>query len=1510
MAPLPTIILKSAPETTQQTQFNAVCDGVAITSIIYEIGSGATAATVSGLPNGLNTSLNGNIFTISGETNISNSEPKTFDFTVQTNGSPCTPPAELTGQIQVNPIPTVDKDYILANDVTHVSCFGGNDGSINIPSDQPYFDFRILGKQNGIRQVDRLSFQNDPNLLDVITINIDGIDYQHTVVPESVGGPPQNISELIQAIVNKINEATGSDESKVSAVFEAPSDIILTAKTTGISFNVTTSVLPAISPTLITHQNEIPNLESKYSYQWTGPEGFSSTNLSITNLIAGTYKLKVKINDCEGEETSFEIEEVEEIKVEVSTCKDTFRGLISGGEPPYTVELFDTADNSLETKTVNEEIIYSDLILGKKYIVKIMGVSCSNETVIPIEIPLGFQFEQEKVELVHDFCNQNPEIGNGYIKLGGGALGDAFTGGSNQFSYSWVGPNSQVFNTRDIYNLIPGNYTVTVKDKVLGCEESQSFVVNAVDPIVIIADSSNNFDANGELNLSCYGGSNASISTYVNGGSGAYSFSWTKDNIVIPNLNTTSISGLSAGVYELTVTDNPPLGLSPQPPSCKVSKKFVVNQPDKFSVIMSKTSSLTLCSGDQTSIAFEIFGGVPPFEFDLNGEFHTRTERIFLIENLNPAETGPTYNAVFNDANGCAPEEQPDPITFPSLTKVEFKSTTENIDCNNNKLGSILISTVNNTQIIEPNLTQIQWISATTNEYDTWENNKGKLENITQPGNYKVIITDKNSCELYSGEFNIQGLGGQLTLDNLDFTQKGCAGESNKIQLSLSGGKPPYQIIWQQFKAVETTVTENNNSSDTTQMATSSTTTSLTTTATSSVSNTSETTVSSTVTEHKWVTMTQYNGKGSISNIEYGTYRAIISDQSNVFDSDYCGGTITTKNIIMGEADIQLKNFESTSSDECDPKEEKEVSIQFNLTNNLYDQYNNIAELTIKLDNVVMKSENGDIEGPGLNGLYVIKNIKPGNHSLNISNNVEPSCELIYPFEVSERKPILYTGLTEFNLGICEEFTTINVSGPQITGGEPYDLNGQLTYDFEWNFTDNNGGVRKYFGSEIIQAYPGKYELIILDKNNCTSENPIIITVNPNKNIDSPFEVSGILVDPANPNSSELVKVISPQCSSDGFSGQIGIDISGGIKPFTIKWYFESSKTSGSSQTNSLYEELKSFQNATVINNLEFGRYRLVIESSGDTCNEERNQFNYYTEDIIVPLNEDFYIEDGPTPRYDNLCKGEPGELLISVYDKNEGDLTFYYNESIVISSKIESSGEADIYVLSINKPLDKAILKISNSNNCSIEKEINILELGNPSFDYTSPSFEANGKSAVLVREEVSFQNTSEEPYLSATWSFGDGTELLKSDRVIDGATHVRHIYGISGTYFVTLRINNALGCEKEITKKITVGNGYSILVPNVFTPNNDGINDRFRVVFSGFESLSFTVFDNFGNLIYNEKVNESDIENPTGLTLEGWDGQGGSPVAPYFIYTIEGILLSDHETIIERSGIFSMLR
>ena len=1513
VTPLPKLILKSASQTTLQTEFNAVCDGVAIQPIVYEIGDGATGAVASGLPNGLTTSLNGNVFTISGKTKISNIDTKIFNYSVETEGSPCTPPAKLSGSIEVNPLPTVDKNYILANDVTHVSCFGGNDGAITIPPDSPEFDLRILGKQNGIRQTDLLNFTNNPNLSDVIRINIDGISYHHTVIPATVGGPVQTITQSIQSLVQKINEATGDNQSKVTAEFQAPSSIVLSAKTKGIPFTVSSTIVPATSPTNVTHHNTTPNKGSKYSYQWTGPEGFSSTNLSISNLIAGTYKLKIKINECEGEETSFEIKEPDKIKMDFASCKDTFKGTISGGEGPYTVKLLDTNNKTLNTATVNKEVSFTDLVPGQKYTLNIKGISCAQETIISIEIPLGLQYHKERVEIVHDHCNQNPEVGDGYIKLGGGALGDVFSGGSNQFIYSWVGPGNQAFNTRDIYNLIPGNYTVTIKDKVLGCEETRSFVINAVDPIVIDLDSYNKIDADGEFNLNCYGESDASISTVISGGSGNYVLSWKKDNITIPNLNSTSISGLSAGEYELIVTNTPPQGLSPQPPPCQVSRKFVVNQPDQFSVIMSKTSSLTVCSGDKAALSFEIFGGIPPFTFELNGKSYTKTERKFLIENLNPLETGPTYSALFKDANACAPVKQPDAVSFSDLTNVEFKALTKNIDCIAGKLGSIEITTVNNTQIVDPTLTQIQWIGPTINQYDTWENNKGKLENIVHAGKYKVIITDKNGCELYANEFIINSSGNPLILEEIDVTQKGCAGEANKIELKIKGGKPPYSIVWQQFKAVESTIIVKNTNGSNNNMATTSSTSTTTSTTASSTTNTNPPTTpkvtTETVVKYEWVNLSQHSNKALVADLEFGSYRAVISDQSNVLDDNSCGGTITTRNIIMGEADVQIKNFKIITSKTCDSKEE-EASIQFNLYNNLYDQFNNISELTIKLDNTVMKAENGNIEGPGPEGLYIIKNIKLGKHSLNITNNVDSGCELIYPFELEERAPIVYTGLTEINLGDCDEFTTINVSGSQITGGEPYDVNGQLSYNYEWNYTNKEGNSRKYVGPEIQQAYPGKYELKILDRHGCTTENPIIINVNPNGRTDEPFSVTGALEDPKNPGATELVKVLAPQCSGEKTNGKLGISISGGISPYTIQWYRESSKSGGVSQTSSSYEELSVYTNTTIIDNLKPGRYRLVITSTGDNCTDEKTKYNYYTEDLIVPVNQDFYIVDGPSPRYDNLCKGESGELLISIYDKEEGDLTFYYNESIINAEKIESSGVANVYVLRIDQPVKKTVLKITNSNNCSIEKQINLLELGEPNFDYTSPSFIANGKPTVLAREEVSFQNTSEEPYLSSTWSFGDGTELVQKDRVAGGPKYIRHTYGISGTYFVTLRIKNTMGCEKEITKKITVGKGYNILAPNVFTPNNDGVNDRFKVVFTGFESLSFSVFDNHGNLLYNEKLSEQDKANPKGLELEGWDGQGGTNETPYFIYAIEGVLLSDHVTVIDRSGIFTLLR
>jgi len=44
-----------------------------------------------------------------------------------------------------------------------------------------------------------------------------------------------------------------------------------------------------------------------------------------------------------------------------------------------------------------------------------------------------------------------------------------------------------------------------------------------------------------------------------------------------------------------------------------------------------------------------------------------------------------------------------------------------------------------------------------------------------------------------------------------------------------------------------------------------------------------------------------------------------------------------------------------------------------------------------------------------------------------------------------------------------------------------------------------------------------------------------------------------------------------------------------------------------------------------------------------------------------------------------------------------------------------------------------------------------------------------------------------------------------------------------------------------------------YSIIAPNAFTPNNDGINDHFMLTIKGYISfVSLRIYDRYGTLVY----------------------------------------------------------
>ena len=74
-----------------------------------------------------------------------------------------------------------------------------------------------------------------------------------------------------------------------------------------------------------------------------------------------------------------------------------------------------------------------------------------------------------------------------------------------------------------------------------------------------------------------------------------------------------------------------------------------------------------------------------------------------------------------------------------------------------------------------------------------------------------------------------------------------------------------------------------------------------------------------------------------------------------------------------------------------------------------------------------------------------------------------------------------------------------------------------------------------------------------------------------------------------------------------------------------------------------------------------------------------------------------------------------------------------------------------------------------------------------------------------------------------------------------------------------------NSSGCEQIDTFSFpTVPPSY--MIPNAFTPNNDALNDKFRIIINGnIEILEFLIFNRWGQLVY--EAPEDD--------LEGWDGR-----------------------------------
>lgn len=149
-------------------------------------------------------------------------------------------------------------------------------------------------------------------------------------------------------------------------------------------------------------------------------------------------------------------------------------------------------------------------------------------------------------------------------------------------------------------------------------------------------------------------------------------------------------------------------------------------------------------------------------------------------------------------------------------------------------------------------------------------------------------------------------------------------------------------------------------------------------------------------------------------------------------------------------------------------------------------------------------------------------------------------------------------------------------------------------------------------------------------------------------------------------------------------------------------------------------------------------------------------------------------------------------------------------------------------------------------------------------SFDYVSIHVKADF--AVNPAEggaplEVTFTDKSvrAEKY---RWEFGD-------DSVSTVADPGTHTYYIPGNYSVLLTVESALRCIDSMRYNKIVVDPSSLRIPNVFTPNDDGLNDKFIVDKTSLRYLKIDIFSRGGMRVYSF-YGEGEL-------LRDWDGWDG---------------------------------
>ena len=533
-----------------------------------------------------------------------------------------------------------------------------------------------------------------------------------------------------------------------------------------------------------------------YSYLWNNGQ----TTQSITNLAAGTYTVTVTDDNGCTDEASITIVESPDLDLTINgteiVCGDGNTGSAAvsatGGVPPYTyewnngetAESIDDLPEGIYIVTVTDangctavEQVTIDVIDDFSIMVTPFDVLCEGGNtgrilVIPSGGTAPYTYLWSNGETTNEIIDLSAGVysvtvtdDNGCevsqtitineptainITLTGndincfdfdnGSISSSVMGGTPPYTYAWSNGES----TPNIANLAPGTYTLTVTDANL-CTATESIVITQPDALQVAITGQDLF---------CFGDASGSATALVNGGTMPYNYLWSNGQ------TTSSISGLQAGTYGLTITDDN---------GCIATSSVTIDQPDDLTVTINEMDIFCVDANDGSLTAVPS-GGTPPYSYEWSNGESTMT-----IGNL-PAGT---YTVTVTDVNECEVVGTATIDEFPGLMLIPIASSP---DCFGETTGAATVL-----------------INGGTGPFTyLWSNGSTDPELLNIPaGTYTVTVTDAVGCTGVEtiGVAQPELLIAQVTSTNT--TDVSCNSFADgEATVSVDGGTPPYTYLW------------------------------------------------------------------------------------------------------------------------------------------------------------------------------------------------------------------------------------------------------------------------------------------------------------------------------------------------------------------------------------------------------------------------------------------------------------------------------------------------------------------------------------------------------------------------------------------------------------------------------------------------------------------------------------------------------------------------------------------